>query len=238
MMESYFVPLELKFSGSNAADIGTFSGYGSVYSVIDDDGDLIAPGAFADSLARLKAQGRGVPMYMQHGAALGADPRPVGVWTKVEEDANGLRVEGKLVGLDTETGRYNYALVKEGAMSGLSIGYSGVKADYGKKPGDPRRTIKSATLREISIVDQPMNAHARLSGLKSIEDLLSMAEAEDYLKSIGMSGRQATAFVSRIKRIGSGDPTDTLHQPGPSDSDEAIQQLIQALHKRGRAFSS
>lgn len=236
-MESYFVPLELKFSGSNAADIGTFSGYGSVYSVIDDGGDLIAPGAFADSLARLKAQGRGVPMYMQHGAALGADPRPVGVWTKIEEDANGLRVEGKLVGLDTETGRYHYALVKEGAMSGLSIGYSGVKAEYGKKPGDPRRTIKSATLREISIVDQPMNAHARLTGLKSIEELLTMADAEDYLKSVGMSGRQATAFVSRVKRIGPGDPAGALQQPGPSDSDEAIQQLMQSLLKRGKAFA-
>lgn len=237
MMESYFVPLELKFSGSNAADIGTFSGYGSVYSVIDDGGDLIAPGAFADSLARLKAQGRGVPMYMQHGAALGADPRPVGVWTKIEEDANGLRVEGKLVGLDTETGRYHYALVKEGAMSGLSIGYSGVKAEYGKKPGDPRRTIKSATLREISIVDQPMNAHARLTGLKSIEELLTMADAEDYLKSVGMSGRQATAFVSRVKRIGPGDPAGESQQPGPSDSDEAIQQLMQSLLKRGKAFA-
>ena len=237
MMESYFVPLELKFSGSNAADIGTFSGYGSVYSVIDDGGDLIAPGAFADSLARLKAQGRGVPMYMQHGAALGADPRPVGVWTKIEEDANGLRVEGKRVGLDTETGRYHYALVKEGAMSGLSIGYSGVKAEYGKKPGDPRRTIKSATLREISIVDQPMNAHARLTGLKSIEELLTMADAEDYLKSVGMSGRQATAFVSRVKRIGPGDPAGALQQPGPSDSDEAIQQLMQSLLKRGKAFA-
>jgi len=236
-MESYFVPLELKFSGSNAADIGTFSGYGSVYSVIDDGGDLIAPGAFADSLARLKAQGRGVPMYMQHGAALGADPRPVGVWTKIEEDANGLRVEGKLVGLDTETGRYHYALVKEGAMSGLSIGYSGVKAEYGKKPGDPRRTIKSATLREISIVDQPMNAHARLTGLKSIEELLTMADAEDYLKSVGMSGRQATAFVSRVKRIGPGDPAGASQQPGPSDSDEAIQQLMQSLLKRGKAFA-
>jgi len=237
MMESYFVPLELKFSGSNAADIGTFSGYGSVYSVIDDGGDLIAPGAFADSLARLKAQGRGVPMYMQHGAALGADPRPVGVWTKIEEDANGLRVEGKLVGLDTETGRYHYALVKEGAMSGLSIGYSGVKAEYGKKPGDPRRTIKSATLHEISIVDQPMNAHARLTGLKSIEELLTMADAEDYLKSVGMSGRQATAFVSRVKRIGPGDPAGASQQPGPSDSDEAIQQLMQSLLKRGKAFA-
>lgn len=236
-MESYFVPLELKFSGSNAADIGTFSGYGSVYSVIDDGGDLIAPGAFADSLARLKAQGRGVPMYMQHGAALGADPRPVGVWTKIEEDANGLRVEGKLVGLDTETGRYHYALVKEGAMSGLSIGYSGVKAEYGKKPGDPRRTIKSATLREISIVDQPMNAHARLTGLKSIEELLTMADAEDYLKSVGMSGRQATAFVSRVKRIGPGDPAGASQQPGPSDSDEAIQQLMKSLLKRGKAFA-
>lgn len=237
MKDSYFVPMELKFSGDKSADVGTFSGYGSVYSVIDDGGDLIAPGAFADSLAKYKAQGRSIPMYMQHGAALGADPRPVGVWTSVTEDANGLKVEGKLIGLDTETGRYNYALVREGAMTGLSIGYRAIKSEYGKKPGDPRRTIKSAVLGEISIVDQPMNAHARLTGLKSIEDLMTMPEAEDYLKSLGMSGTQATAFISRIKRLGSGDPSEDAQPPGPSDSDEAIQQLMESLHRRGNALT-
>ena len=82
-----------------------------------------------------------------------------------------------------------------------------------------------------------MNAHARLTGLKSIEELLTMADAEDYLKSVGMSGRQATAFVSRVKRIGPGDPAGASQQPGPSDSDEAIQQLMKSLLKRGKAFA-
>ncbi len=234
MKESYFAPLELKFA---ANDPGSFSGYGSVYSVIDDGGDLIAPGAFGASLSQIKAAGRAVPMYMQHGAALGADPRPVGVWNVVQEDTTGLAVEGKLIGLDTETGRYNYALVKEGAMTGLSIGYRTVKADYGKKAGDPRRTIKEAKLREISIVDQPMNAHAQLTGLKSIEDLLTLAEAEDYLKSIGMSGSQATAFLSRIKRLGPGDPGEGA-LPGPGDPDAAaMQEFIDSLQRRGRAMT-
>lgn len=236
MKDNCFVPLEIKFAQTDAEQ-GRFSGYGSVFSVIDDGGDLIVPGAFAASLARMKAAGRGIPMYMQHGAMLGADPRPVGRWDVVEEDEKGLRVEGKLIGLDTETGRYNYALVKEGAMTGLSIGYRAKKVEYGKKPGDPRRTIKEALLSEISLVDQPMNAHSRVTSLKSIEELLTLSEAEDYLKTLGMSGSQATAFISRIKRFGLGDP-DGSAEPGPGDPDEAaMQELVKALHRRGRAFA-
>lgn len=235
--DTYFTPIEIKFADGKS-DIGKFSGYGSVFSVIDDGGDLIVPGAFSASLQRYKAVGRGIPMYMQHGAMLGADPRPVGRWDVVEEDEKGLRVEGKLIGLDTETGRYNYALVKEGAMTGLSIGYRATKIDYGKKPGDPRRTIKEAKLGEISIVDQPMNTHSRVTSLKSIEELISLADAEDYLKAAGMSGSQATAFLSRIKRFGPGDPGEGDFLSGPSDSDEtALLKVHEALKRRGMAFA-
>jgi HK97 family phage prohead protease len=117
MIENLYVPMELKFAGTTGADVGTFSGYGAVFGNVDDGGDMIVPGAFAASLAKLKAANRGIPMYMQHGAALGADPRPVGKWMVVEEDAHGLRVEGKLIGLDTETGRFNHALVKEASAT-------------------------------------------------------------------------------------------------------------------------
>ncbi len=228
--EAIFTPTEFKFA-SGDAPAGRFSGYGSVFGVIDDGGDMVAPGAFSASLARLKAAGRSVPMYMQHGAALGADPRPVGRWLSVEEDGHGLKVEGQIIGLDTETGRYNYALMKEGAMTGLSIGYRTKKADYGKKPGDPRRTLKELDLGEISVVDQPMNGKALVSGIKSIEGLMTLREAEDYLKSMGMSGSQAVAFLSRIKSIGPGDPVDANGGPG-----DPVAELAAALKRRGSVF--
>jgi HK97 family phage prohead protease len=226
MKDCISVPFEAKFSGSEAAT-GIFSGYGSVFSVIDDGGDLVAPGAFKNSLARLKAAGRSIPMYMQHGPMLGGDPRPVGKWLSVEEDDMGLKVQGQIVGLDTETGKYNYALMKEGAMTGLSIGYRARKVDYGKKPGDPRRTLKEVDLGEISVVDQPMNAASRVTGIKSIEELMSLRDAEDYLKSVGLSGSQAVAFISRIKGIGPGDPVEPEGGPG-----DPVAELLAALNAR------
>lgn len=236
MHEHFYAPLELKFS-SGQAELGHFAGYGSVASVIDSGGDLIVPGAFKHSLDRMKAEGRMPSMYAQHGAALGADPRPIGVWTSVVEDEKGLKVEGRLIGLDTEIGKYNYALMKEGAMTGLSIGYRAKKVDYGKKPGEPRRTIKEADLFEVSVVDQPMNTHARVASLKSIEDLFSLSEAEDYLKSLGMSGTQAVAFLSRIKRLGSGNPSEDADGLGPGDpGEDEMKQLMDAVARRGQAL--
>lgn len=167
-MDALCTPVEFKFAETGAP--GEFTGYASVFGVIDSHADVVLPGAFTRTLAERKAAGRGLPpMYMQHGAGRGADPRPVGVWTGIEEDERGLKVAGKLIGLDTEIGRYNLAQVRDGAMRGLSIGYRVPQggASYGSKPGEARRSIKHLQLTEVSIVDEPSNVQATIDGLKS-----------------------------------------------------------------------
>lgn len=163
----FVAPLELKFA-ENAAE-GVFSGYGAMFGNVDSHGDVILPGAFRESLAERKSQGRGVPMHVMHGV-YGGDGVPVGVWTSVEEDDKGLRVEGKLSGMNTDAGRMRYELVKDGALGGLSIGYRVKKngATYGQKPGEPKRTLKSLHLGEISLVDDPSNAQARVMEMKRL----------------------------------------------------------------------
>jgi len=90
----------------------TFSGYGAVTGNIDAYGDVIAPGAFADTLAQSQKTGIYPSMLSQHGGAgMSADDMtPVGVWTNLSEDGNGLLVEGKLA--DTQRGRDLYTLMK------------------------------------------------------------------------------------------------------------------------------
>jgi HK97 family phage prohead protease len=151
---------------------GVIEGHGAVYGNIDSHGDLIERGAFVEGLAERKRQGRSLPsMYAMHGAAMGGDPRPIGVWTEMREDSRGLFVRGKLVGVeDTQQGKYNYALVKEGALRGLSIGYrvppGGSRTGSGRA-GEPARYIKKAILREVSLVDDPSNAYARIESIKA-----------------------------------------------------------------------
>jgi HK97 family phage prohead protease len=192
-MDIYCAPLEVKFA--DGAPEGVFSGYGAVFGNVDAHGDVIQPGAFTDSIAERKAQGRAVPMHLMH-RVYGGDGLPVGVWTDLSEDSKGLKVTGKISGMNTDAGRLLFERVKDGALGGLSIGYK-VRpngATYGKKAGEPKRSLKALDLKEISLVDDPSNALSRVDemkrlGLKAVGDdgvdLPFSADTEEAIEAIG-----------------------------------------------------
>ncbi|WP_300529568.1 HK97 family phage prohead protease [Maricaulis sp.] len=124
-------------------------GYASLFGLADLSGDVVLTGAFAQSLR----QGRSVPMLFQH------DPgEPIGVWRALVEDAKGLRVRGEILG-ETARGRSAQALVKRGAVDGLSIGFRTRRS----RPRRPRgRYLAAIDLFEISVVTFPLLPQARL----------------------------------------------------------------------------
>ena len=94
---------------------GMFSGYASIFGNKDLGNDVVVQGAFQKSI---RAKGaRKIKMLFQHDTK-----EPIGVYTKVREDAQGLYVEGKLA-MQTQKGREVYELMKMGAIDGLSVGY-------------------------------------------------------------------------------------------------------------------
>lgn len=145
-------------------------GYASLFGVADQGGDVVEPGAYAASLATLRANGRSVKMLWQH------DPvQPIGVWDDIREDAKGLWVKGRLLG-EIEKGREAARLIEAGAIDGLSIGYRTKKAT---RDGQGRRRLAEVELWEVSLVTFPMLPEARL-GAKAGDpeaDLRSLAEA-------------------------------------------------------------
>lgn len=187
--------LETKFAGDPST--GEFEGYASVFNHVDAHGDLVKPGAFADSLAELKADGRSLPMYANHGSALGGDPLPVGVWKDVAEDDKGLKVTGQIAAMDSDHGRRIYGLTKAGALSGLSIGYRVPPggAVLGSKAGEPKRTLHKVSLSEISLVDDPSNALARVSSLKTAA--MSAADRDTAAGSIANAMRMHDKAMNR-----------------------------------------
>lgn len=169
----------------------TFSGYGAVFDQVDRGGDIIRPGAFAASLARHKAAGTLPAMLYQH------DPnRPIGVWTKVAEDDRGLAVEGTIV-TETADGQATAALLKAGALRGLSIGY---RTERASKNGQGGRFLEEIDLWEVSMVTFPMQPSAQVD-LKSIDACATIRDCEQLLQSKGFSQRAATGMVGRIKAI-------------------------------------
>ena len=117
-----------------------FAGYAAVFGRVDRAGDVIAAGAFADAAA--------VPLLWQHRGS------PVGRILAIGADATGLRVEGVV-----EDARLA-ALVRQGAVRGLSVGYRATAVR-----SDARRTILRADLVEVSLVAVPMQALARVDSV-------------------------------------------------------------------------
>jgi hypothetical protein len=128
-------------------------GYASRFWRRDLNDDVVAHGAFAESLARTGA--RGVKMLSQHDGST-----PVGVWDEVLEDGEGLFVRGRVLEAVPQ-GRLAAALVRAGAVDGLSIGFRAVKA----RPDESRRlrVLTEVDLWEVSLVTFPMLPTARLS---------------------------------------------------------------------------
>lgn len=168
--------LELKFTESAPGE-AVVEGYASRFGLCDQGGDVVTPGAFRSSLSRHAARGDKVRMLWQHDPA-----KPIGVWDEVVEDATGLRVRGRLLP-EIALAREAVALIRAGAMNGLSIGYRTVRAG---KDSKGYRLLTEIDLWEVSLVTFPMLAEARLGCKASgaADDLTeSLIAATEALRS-------------------------------------------------------
>jgi HK97 family phage prohead protease len=150
-----YVSLDLKA----VEDDGTFTGYASTFGNADQGRDIVVSGAFSKSLAVRPATR--IKMLRDH------DPRLlIGQWVEAKEDSRGLFVKGRLL-LDIEAGREDYALLKAGALDGLSIGYRALRDrwDASKKV----RFLEEVDLREVSLTAFPMNESAAVQAVKHEE---------------------------------------------------------------------
>lgn len=184
---------------------GVFTGYGSVFGNVDSYKEVVAPGAFAESLAGWKDAGRLPPVLWQHRSG-----EPVGPYLDLREDEHGLFAKGQLLINDVQRAKEARALMKAKAVNGLSIGFVTREDSFDRVTGI--RTLKKVDLWEISIVTFPANAAAQISGVKSAIDAIeTFADAERYLRDAGgLSKAQALAFVSRIKSLSGRSESDEL----------------------------
>ena len=173
---------------------GTVEGYGSVFGVRDNYDDVIAKGAFIQSLKDHKAAGTMPAMLWQHDA-----DKPIGIWTEMIEDEKGLRIKGQLA-METVKGKEAHALLKMGAINGLSIGFMSKEWAYDRDT--EVRTLTAIDLWEVSLVTFPANEKARVTNVKSADELQAPKDAEKVLRDAGFSKSDATAFVSRVMRMG------------------------------------
>ncbi|WP_163371068.1 HK97 family phage prohead protease [Endozoicomonas acroporae] len=181
-------PLNIK----SVSESGEFSGYGSVFGVKDSYSDIVVPGAFKASLANWQEKNQLPALLWQHRM-----DEPIGIYTKMAEDDDGLYVEGRLLIDDDPLAKRAHAHMKAGSLSGLSIGYSLGDYEWDKDKG--AWLLKEIDLWEVSLVTFPANDEARISDVKNAlkrGESVSPKQIERVLRDVGLSRSQAKAFMS------------------------------------------
>lgn len=190
---------EVKLADAADESEMTFAGYGAVFGNVDSYGDVIAKGAFTETLKKARSSGQWPAMLSQHGGMFGDDATPIGIYTEMREDDHGLFVEGKLA--PTVKGREAYELLKmkpRPAYNGLSIGFRPTEWVMRSKPEEPRRTLKAVDLVEVSLVTFPANGKARVT---SVKNEFNPREIEDGLRDAGLSRADSVKAVAVFKEI-------------------------------------
>jgi len=116
---------------------GSFRGYASIWDIVDSYGDMVVRGAFKRTLKENKQ----FPLLWSHNLM-----EPIGI-IEAKEDSRGLAVQGQL-NVDVQRGREIRSLMRQGAVTGLSIGFQTVRDEPDKETG--YRHLIEAKLWEIS----------------------------------------------------------------------------------------
>lgn len=135
-----------------------FEGMLAVYDNVDRDNEVIAKGAFAKSLSKVDT----VPLLLNH------DMNQVIGKLRVEETDAGVKAYGEF-NQDTQLARETYQLVKQGALSKMSVGFI-PKNGASSLTHDGAWEWSEAEILEGSIVAIPANELANITSVKHFDE--------------------------------------------------------------------
>ena len=200
------------------------------------------PEGFMEWAKEFASSGRPLPMFLNHNA----ESMPVGEWTSIEMDEEGMSACGRLF-LNTTAGSDLYQVMSESPnmFGGVSVGayadeYQMVNAD-----GEPDQSdeayfqITKGGLRETSVVMYPNNPKAEVKKLEYFraDGSADLKVLEEALRDAGLSKSDAVAAASTFKKVleQRDAATETLEiAPQQSDSGaEATEaEILAALEQR------
>lgn len=176
----------------SVSETGEFEGYGSVFGVKDSYSDIVVKGAFQKSLDKWKEKGGFPALLWQHKM-----DEPIGIYTEMSEDDNGLKLKGRLLIDDDPLAKRAHAHMKAGSLTGLSIGYA--LNDYDYDSVKDAFILKDIDLWEVSLVTFPANESAVISDVKTalkMGEALQPALVERCLRDVGFTRSQSKAFMA------------------------------------------
>ena len=145
-------------------DAGTISGYFSTYDRIPDSyGDVVAPGAFTDTIKARKESGHPFPLCWNHdlNQIIGfVDPKDI------KETEKGPLFSASF--FDMPLAQEKRELVKSGVVYQFSFAYDVLEAgEVELEDGRKANELRKLDLFEISIVPIPANQNAVMTDIKA-----------------------------------------------------------------------
>lgn len=165
---------------------GIIEGYCARYLEPDVYNERFEKGAFKESLNRRKS----VPLLWCH-----SDRDTIGVVKEFWEDDKGLLIRGELA--PTQKAEEVKALVKMGAVKGMSIGFIPEKI---KRDGE-EYVYKQVDLFEVSLTPMPANSSAQIISIKSAIPFRDYGIVEDLDREWDAGEVIKAASVSDLKKI-------------------------------------
>ena len=166
------------------------------------------PEGFAQWADEFNSAGKPMPMFLNHNDM----GMPIGEWSKVEFDAEGMTAEGRLY-MNTVGGSDAYSVLKESPMmfGGVSVGAYADEACMVDENGaivndeeaDGFFQITKGGLREISVVMYPNNPQAEVMKLEyfDADGHANPRIIEKSLRDAGLSRKDATTASSILKKV-------------------------------------
>ena len=148
-----------------ADNLGAIVGYASTWTREPDSyGDVVAKGAFAECIARLKEEGRNIPLLWNHAAM---DLKAfIGTVTDLAEDDHGLKFEADFDG--TEEAQRARQLAQDGRLCKFSFAYDVLDAgEVELEDGRKANELRKLNIHEVSLVMYPANADTSVVSVKA-----------------------------------------------------------------------
>ncbi|AYN56823.1 capsid maturation protease [Arthrobacter phage Andrew] len=164
------IGVQLKAGPVDGLEEGQFEAYASVFGNIDSYGDVVQPGAFADTLQEWKDSGNNLPVLFGHNMS---DPEyNIGHVVSAVEDEKGLRVTAQL-DLETPKGLATYRLLKGRRISQMSFAYDVLEGTMGEKDGTDVYELRKLKLYEVSVVPIGANQETEILAVKAAAAVLA-----------------------------------------------------------------
>lgn len=240
------VPIHWEVSKADQNGPGTLEGWASVYNVVDQQDDIVIPGAFRKTLQEWRASKRTIPLMADHDHT---SDGVIGSLKSATETPYGLRFVADFA--STAKAQNLRTLAKEKHLTGLSIFAPIIKKAFEVRDGREIRLLQELGLMEISMTPFGANLDALVTAAKSGVTPGGVDLDDEWIADMGaaLTIKSKTVRSTTIDMLVSskyGKPATTGQPPAgqpagktdPADSDDAAKYALALIGESGPGTSS